>query len=330
MNTKYLELKNIFDLNKWQTMQDSISSVTNLAIITIDYKGNPVTKHSNVRPFCHKMRSDPELRKLCEKCDARGGLEAVRGNSPYIYLCHWGIVDIAIPITIEDKYVGAIMAGEVKMADDEDSALEHMLTIQTNQGKFAMIKDNTTKLFHQIPKMPYSKMKESVQMLYNLCNYIVQEAMEKNYLIEMLGKEETNGTSNYDTVNESCFNQWEESAQVLQFKPPFNNDSVLQPAFNYLEKHINEKVTQQQMAKLCHLSTSYFSRLFTKETGMNFTAFVSLKKLEMAKSLLNQTNLTIAEISEQLGFNEPSYFTKIFKKHENLTPKEYRKIFPRR
>ena len=59
-------------------MQESLALSTRLAIILVDYKGRPVTKHSQVQPFCQLVRHSPELSKLCEKCDARGGLEAVR------------------------------------------------------------------------------------------------------------------------------------------------------------------------------------------------------------------------------------------------------------
>ena len=73
-----VELKNILDLEKWEKLQESLALSTRLAIILVDYKGRPVTKHSQVQPFCQLVRHSPELSKLCEKCDARGGLEAVR------------------------------------------------------------------------------------------------------------------------------------------------------------------------------------------------------------------------------------------------------------
>ena len=72
-----VELKNILDLEKWEKLQESLALSTRLAIILVDYKGRPVTKHSQVQPFCQLVRHSPELSKLCEKCDARGGLALV-------------------------------------------------------------------------------------------------------------------------------------------------------------------------------------------------------------------------------------------------------------
>ncbi|MDU4588241.1 PocR ligand-binding domain-containing protein, partial [Clostridium sp.] len=110
MNNNF-NLDKLIDLEKWEDLQETIASVTNVAIIIVDYKGNPVTKHSGCHRFCKEIRANPELVKYCQKCDSRGGLEAVRLNEPYIYLCHYNIIDIAIPIMIDGKYIGAIMAG---------------------------------------------------------------------------------------------------------------------------------------------------------------------------------------------------------------------------
>lgn len=61
-----VELKNILDLEKWEKLQESLALSTRLAIILVDYKGRPVTKHSQVQPFCQLVRHSPELSKLCE------------------------------------------------------------------------------------------------------------------------------------------------------------------------------------------------------------------------------------------------------------------------
>ncbi|MNE45002.1 HTH-type transcriptional regulator YesS [compost metagenome] len=78
------------------------------------------------------------------------------------------------------------------------------------------------------------------------------------------------------------------------------------------------------MAKLCHISTSYFSRIFIKETGENFSVFTPRLKIEWAKQLLETTDEPINQISDQLGFCDAGYFIKTFKKFENLTPAVYR------
>lgn len=84
---------------------------------------------------------------------------------------------------------------------------------------------------------------------------------------------------------------------------------------------------QEHMAKLCHLSPSYFSRLFTKSTGENFSSYLSRTKIEWAKQLLETSDLSVAQIGEELGFQEPGYFIKQFKRFEGATPLHYRKFY---
>lgn len=81
MQSKF-DLKYIIDMDEWGKLQESLSLVTRMAIIMVDYKGVPVTAHSRCQAFCQTVRSDKEFSAYCQKCDARGGLEAVRLVSP--------------------------------------------------------------------------------------------------------------------------------------------------------------------------------------------------------------------------------------------------------
>ena len=100
MKTQDLDLKTILDIPMFEHLQDALAKATGTAIITVDYKGTPVTKHSCRTEFCSVIRENPVSRKRCYKCDALAGLEAVRLNRPYIYLCHCGIVDVAVPVMV--------------------------------------------------------------------------------------------------------------------------------------------------------------------------------------------------------------------------------------
>ena len=80
----------------------------------------------------------------------------------------------------------------------------------------------------------------------------------------------------------------------------------------------------QDMAKLCHLSPSYFSKLFLREVGENFTDYLNRKKITWAKDALRNTDTNINLIALDLGFQDNSYFVKVFKKYVGITPTQYR------
>lgn len=94
--------------------------------------------------------------------------------------------------------------------------------------------------------------------------------------------------------------------------------------FTFLEDNIKKEVSLQSAASYSDLSLSYLSRLFKKEFGINFTNYVGIKKVTKSKKLLKNTDLAVAEVAYELGYNESSYFCKVFKGIEGITPTQYR------
>jgi len=334
------DLERIIDMEKWHKLQDSLSLVTKMAIITVDYKGVPVTKHSYCQSFCQGVRQDPYLAQYCQKCDARGGLEAVRLNKPYIYRCHFDILDIAIPIIIDNQYIGAIMAGQIKLRDEDAPLLERIVSRPSNaetNNKFRHLKED----YLALPVLSYEEVTTIADMLFHLCTYIVEEAIHKNTTIDMYKKAlSLDAAPSQDAMNTSERTyrniqaiQHELSSALIETKvrqsaQAFHaSNPALQPAFDYIYAHKNENFTLQSMAQQCHMSSSYFSRMFTKETGENFSVFTARLKIEWAKQLLETSDLAVNQISDELGFCDAGYFIKTFKKFENLTPAVYRTVY---
>lgn len=335
-----LNLNKLIDLEKWVNLQDSLTEITKVAIIVVDYKGNPVTKHSGCHRFCKAVRANPELVKYCEKCDSRGGLEAVRLNEPYIYLCHYNIIDIAIPIMIDDKYIGAIMAGQVKLSDTNDTSMLEQIVVTSKNSMARKALEDFKEYYDELPVLSYGEVKKIANMLFYLCNYLVEEALQKNLISEMYkntiknkSEIDSNTLTGYTIKNIEYAKKEMSSALInayIEEKTSSNETeitviSTLKPAIEYIYEHKSENVKLENVAKVCHISPSYFSRLFSKETGEKFSVYMSKLKIEWARDLLEKTDMQINEISDELGFSEVGYFIKIFKKYEGVTPFLYRK-----
>jgi len=100
--------------------------------------------------------------------------------------------------------------------------------------------------------------------------------------------------------------------------------SEIMRAQQYVNKNIGKKISLEEVADMLHINSSYFSRLFKKETGHNFIQYVTLAKMERAKELLAKTNISVEDVAERLGYDNKSYFTKLFKKYTGDTPGRYR------
>lgn len=93
---------------------------------------------------------------------------------------------------------------------------------------------------------------------------------------------------------------------------------------NYIQHHLSEPVSVEEIADRLFLSRSYLSRRFRKETGMTLTDFILSEKTEEAKRLLRYSDKSSTAIASYLGFSSLGHFSRVFKKHAGLTPSEYR------
>lgn len=92
----------------------------------------------------------------------------------------------------------------------------------------------------------------------------------------------------------------------------------------YVKLNFSRKITLEDIASYVHLSPSHISGMFRKETGQTISAYVSHIRIEKSKSLLRQPGVPIAEIAGLCGFEDQSYFTRVFKKQTGISPKQYR------
>ena len=98
----------------------------------------------------------------------------------------------------------------------------------------------------------------------------------------------------------------------------------LQKAISYINEHLTENLSLKDISNVVGMSPFYFTNLFKQSTGMTAYQYVIYHRIERAKQLLRKQGLSIAEVSEQVGFESQSHFTNVFRKHTNRTPRMYR------
>lgn len=170
---KGIGLKDIVDIQVLQEIQDSYSKVTKIAMVIVDFKGEPITDYSNFTRFCRKFRADANCRDMCFKSDAHGGIEAARSGKPYIYTCHTGLVDFAIPVVVEGQFLGSILAGQVKIEDEND-----FLPIMSKVPKFVEEQMATPELqsyYEEIPTIKSEELIAAINLMYIMANHIVEK-----------------------------------------------------------------------------------------------------------------------------------------------------------
>lgn len=96
---------------------------------------------------------------------------------------------------------------------------------------------------------------------------------------------------------------------------------------SFISSHIEEKISLQDVADSANLSRNYASKLFKEEIGLGINDYITLERINKARQLLIDSDLSLYEISHRLNYCSQSYFSKQFLEHTHMTPGEYRKSF---
>lgn len=95
-------------------------------------------------------------------------------------------------------------------------------------------------------------------------------------------------------------------------------------AIDYISNNLNSRITLTDVAESLNMTSSYLSKLFSKETGKPLSVYIKEEKLKAAANMLQYSDISITEISEYYHFSSQSHFTALFTEHYGITPKRYR------
>lgn len=170
--------------------------------------------------------------------------------------------------------------------------------------------------------------------MFSFRNSLLQEISnnQKNELLTMLEQQDTLNIPpplhDY-SIKLHDWRQW-----VLQFNLNLsqainsvqqNKSRSFSDIVSYIEMHYNVELTLQEIADTFLISREYISRKFKQDYAISFTEYLTSFRLNKAKALLQNRNLKLNQIAEMVGIPDVKYFSKVFKKHEGMTPNEYRK-----
>lgn len=101
-------------------------------------------------------------------------------------------------------------------------------------------------------------------------------------------------------------------------------EDILDGTIIWIKSHYNMNITLREMARKSYMCETYFSEQFKLRTGKNFNEYLNELRIDKASELLKRPGLKVSEVGELVGYNNSSYFIKVFRKKTGMTPSDFR------
>ncbi len=138
------------------------------------------------------------------------------------------------------------------------------------------------------------------------------------YLLKPINEAELKELLNKAIVNINQNSKQAEHGKSVNYTLP------VRLACEYIEKNFQEDINLNKISNYVSLSKNYFCNIFKKETGMTIWDYLIRIRMEEAKKMLLETGQKAYDVSERVGYDDPSYFGRLFKKYTGFTPIEFR------
>lgn len=167
-----LDMQELPDVQALQHLQDHVAQAMNMAAITVDSRGKPITRGSGTSEFCRLVRSSPEGLARCLQSGLQAGVRAARLQKPLVFDCYLGLTNVVAPILVKDESIGSVICGQVLLKEPADADMENI----ANTGLPA---EPLESAFRQLPVISKSRIYTAAELLSSISYQLVE--IEQRY-----------------------------------------------------------------------------------------------------------------------------------------------------
>ena len=169
--------------------------------------------------------------------------------------------------------------------------------------------------------------KDMIIALNTLCRKAIEQAAVHPLYLDGISGEfvvEIEEAENPEQVNALIPRMIRHYCLLVQQHSLASYSALVRDCLNYIDFHYMEPLSLETLAVRFSVNKNYLSTRFHKERGMTVTDYINRIRVNRACDLLRKTSLSVQQVAEQCGFSDGNYFTRIFRKLEDVTPNEYR------
>lgn len=284
--TKLVTAIHSIDKEALQEIEKSFALATGMGVVFTDALGTHLGEGSNFCSFCSAIHEHKGGLNCCFASNRLAAQRALKQKKPYIFQCHAGLIDIIIPIIIDDKFVGTVMAGQVQCSDFEDGDFPSIGEKDYNMPWFNT--DHFKEMRQKALIMPKERIIAAANSLFMLANYIVDKNIKEALEEELLQKQD-------------IFFQQEKKRTVLEHSLRFAKLSAMQ---NQVDPHF-----------MFNILSSIIRLLELEEYDSAQNVLETFTKM-LRYSLHNKTNLVT--LKQELNYIEKYLYLQNFRFGERV------------
>jgi AraC-like DNA-binding protein len=237
--------------------------------------------------FCTLVACIPTGCSACQEAEARARHNAARKlNQQQIY-CYAGLTVVAAPLLVEGRHVATLVSGQIFRREPTERDFQ-LVVKMLGDGLSSDWVRKARKAYFETPVLTAERFQAVLQLLEVFTQYLADFA----------------------------------SRQALACSE--TDPEAVVSAKKFVQAHVEEPITLNEVVQHVHVSRFYFCKLFKKATGMTLTDYVARVRIEKAKSLLSDPTRRISEVVFASGFGSIPRFNTVFKRHVGVPPTEYR------
>lgn len=288
---------------------------TDFAAVCKKYVGTSVYCYVSNGVFCEEFPQTWEALCQVEKND-------VTGNAEIVFVTGGGRAVESSQNPVAD--IDAHPAADISTPDDSDLLLPDSMKELLYRGDRGGFLTLYRAFIH--------KTAASGRLNYNVLNNIQQDLLQyffvymerrsvRAHKISWLNSESVTTVAQLDRWVEKCLDTLMSDTGE---KTAGSTELMVRKIKEYVLAHLDEELTRENIAAQVNLSPDYMSKVFKTEMNTTLSQYIIDERMEKAVLLMRTTRLNVSRIAMEVGYGNFSYFTKLFKKHTGLTPREYR------
>jgi YesN/AraC family two-component response regulator len=243
-------------------------------------------------------------------------------------------------VIVSDKSSSYVHNQEDHLTVDEEAEIvklryktekNFMYAVECGDKKTALALINSKNMLfsfsERFPNQPLRRLKNVAIILNTLLRTSARNAHVPAIMIHRISEKfayEIENANQVETLHQLEDRMIEEYCDVVISNSLSKYTNMTQLAIEYIHSFYNKQINKEELAAKLSIDPSHLSRKFKEETKMTLTAYQQMLRTKQAKHLLKTENLSVEEIAWTIGYEDPSYFARVFKKETGKTPSQFR------